>query len=200
MYWKDASGAGVAELLLQAEEDIYPSDWSRDGSVLAFNRYGSDTGWDIWALPMDGSSEPFPILQSEFAEVRPGFSPDGRWLVYNSNESGNMEVYVTQFPGPGGKWQVSTNGGREPKWSADGSEIFYLDASESLVTVPVSTDNTFRAGMPETLFEAELFPFVGRNRYVVTDDGQRFLMLSPIGGESVRPISVVLNWHAGLED
>ena len=200
MYWKDASGAGVAELLLQAEEDIYPSDWSRDGSVLAFNRYGSDTGWDIWALPMDGSSEPFPILQSEFAEVRPGFSPDGRWLVYNSNESGNMEVYVTQFPGPGGKWQVSTNGGREPRWSADGSEIFYLDASESLVTVPVSTDNTFRAGMPETLFEAELFPFVGRNRYLVTDDGQRFLMLSPVGGESVRPISVVLNWHAGLED
>jgi Tol biopolymer transport system component/predicted Ser/Thr protein kinase len=199
IFWKAASGAGTAELLLQAEEDIYPSDWSRDGSVVAFNRYGSDTGWDIWALPMDASSEPFPILQSEFAEVRPGFSPDGRWLVYNSNESGTMEVYVTQFPGPGGKWQVSTNGGREPKWSADGSEIFYLDASESLVTVPVSTGNTFRAGMPETLFDAELFPFVGRNRYLVTNDGQRFLMLSPIGGESIRPISVVLNWTAGLE-
>jgi len=109
-----------------------------------------------------------------------------------------MEVYVTQFPGPGGKWQVSTNGGREPRWSADGSEIFYLDASENLVTVPVSTGNTFRAGMPETLFEAGLFPFVGRNRYLVTDDGERFLMLSPISGESVRPISVVLNWNAGL--
>jgi len=199
LYWKDASGAGAAELLLQAEEGIYSSAWSRDGSVLAFSTYESDTRWDIWALPMDGSSEPFPILQSEFAEVRAGFSPDGRWLVYNSDESGTMEVYVTQFPGPSGKWQVSTNGGREPKWSADGSEIFYLDASQNLVTVPVSMGDTFRAGLPETLFDAGLFPFVGRNRYLVTDDGQRFLMLSPISGESVRPISVVLNWHAGLE-
>ena len=199
LYWKDASGAGSAELLLQAEEDIYPSDWSRDGSVLAFNRSASDTSWDIWALPMDGSSEPFPVLQSEFAEVRPGFSPDGRWLVYNSNESGDMEVYVTRFPGPGGKWQVSTSGGTEPHWSADGSEIFYLDATQNLVTVPVSTGDTFKAGLPETLFDAGLFPLTARNRYSVTDDGQRFLMLSPISGESVRPISVVLNWHAGLE-
>jgi Tol biopolymer transport system component/predicted Ser/Thr protein kinase len=199
LYWKDASGAGAAELLLQAEEDIYPSDWSRDGSVLAFNVRSTDTGWDIWALPMDGSGEPFPVLQSEFSEVRASFSPDRRWMVYNSNESGDMEIYVTQFPGPGGKWQVSTNGGTEPRWSADGSEIFYLDSSESLVTVPVSTGNTFKAGMPETLFDGGLFPYVGRNRYLVTDDGQRFLMLSPIGGESIRPISVVLNWNAGLE-
>jgi Tol biopolymer transport system component len=199
LYWKDASGAGAAELLLQAEEDIYPSDWSRDGSVLAFMRYEDETRWDIWALPMDGASEPFPVLQSEFAEVRPGFSPDGRWLVYNSNESGAMEVYVTQFPGPGGKWQVSTSGGREPRWSADGDEIFYLDATQNLVTVPVSTGDTFKAGMPETLFDAGLFPLTARNRYSVTDDGQRFLMLSPISGESIRPISVVLNWDAGLE-
>jgi Tol biopolymer transport system component len=199
IYSKAASGAGTAELLLQVEDAIYPNDWSRDGRFLAFNRRASDTGWDIWALPMDGSSEPFPILQSEFAEVRAGFSPDGRWLVYNCNESGDMEVYVTQFPGPGGKWQVSTNGGREPKWSADGSEIFYLDSSQNLVTVPVSAGDTFKAGMPETLFGAGLFPLVARNRYSVTDDGQRFLMLSPISGESIRPISVVLNWHAGLE-
>jgi hypothetical protein len=110
-----------------------------------------------------------------------------------------MEVYVTQFPGPGGKWQVSTSGGREPRWSADGDEIFYLDATQNLVTVPVSTGDTFKAGMPETLFDAGLFPLTARNRYSVTDDGQRFLMLSPISGESIRPISVVLNWDAGLE-
>jgi Tol biopolymer transport system component/predicted Ser/Thr protein kinase len=199
LYWKDASGAGKAELLLQVEEDIYPGDWSQDGDFIAFMRRGEGTGWDIWALPMDGSGEPFPVLQSEFAEVRPGFSPDARWLVYNSNESGDMEIYVTQFPGPGGKWQVSTNGGSEPQWSADGSEIFYLDPSENLVTVPVSTGDTFKAGLPETLFEAGLFPLVGRNRYLVTRDGQRFLTLTSISGESVRPISVALNWYAGLE-
>jgi len=148
---------------------------------------------------MDGSGEPFPVLQSEFAEVRASFSPDGRWMAYNSNESGDMEVYVTQFPGPGGKWQVSTDGGTEPRWSANGREIFYLDATQNLVTVPVSIGTTFKAGLPETLFDAGLFPVVARNRYLVTSDGQRFLMLSSISGESVRPISVVLNWHAGLE-
>jgi hypothetical protein len=120
-------------------------------------------------------------------------------LVYNSNESGNFEVYVTQFPGPGGKWQVSTSGGTEPRWSADGSEIFYLDSTQNLVSVPVSTGGTFKAGLPETLFDAGLFPLLIRNRFSVTDDGERFLLLSPITGESIRPISVVLNWHAGLE-
>ena len=199
MYWKDASGAGAAELLLTAEEDIYPSDWSRDGGVLAYASRGADTSWDIWALPMDGSGESFPVLQSEFAEVRPNFSPDGRWMAYNSNESGEMEVYVTQFPGPGGKWQVSTNGGTEPHWSANGREIFYLDATQNLVTVPVSTGATFKAGLPERLFDAGLFPLTTRNRYSVTQDGERFLLLSPITGESIRPISVVLNWQAGLE-
>jgi Tol biopolymer transport system component len=199
IFLKDASGAGAVEPLLELEKDIYPGNWSRDGKYVVFMMRGGETSWDIWALPMDGSGEAFAVMQSDFAEVRPYISPDGRWLLYNSNESGKMEVYVTQFPGPGGKWQVSTNGGTEALWSADGSEIFYLDASQNLMTVPVSTDGTFRAGMPERLFEAELFPWVGRNRYLVTDDGQRFLMLSPISGESVRPISVVLNWHADLE-
>ncbi|MBD3855235.1 MAG: hypothetical protein IFK92_01670 [Acidobacteria bacterium] len=94
---------------------------------------------------------------------------------------------------------MSTNGGTEPRWNADGSEIFYLDSTQNLVTVPVSIDETFKAGLPETLFDAALFPLVIRNRYSVTDDGERFLLLSPITGESIRPISVVLNWNAGLE-
>jgi Tol biopolymer transport system component len=197
LYSKDASGAGVAEVLLQAEDQIFPGDWSSDGTMLL---YGSRAGnWDIWALRMDGSSEPFPVLQSEFAEVRAGFSPDGRWIVYNSNESGQMEIYVTEFPGPGGKWQVSIDGGTEPRWSGDGSEIFYLDYSGRMVTVPVSTSPTFKAELPEVLFDAGLFPLITRNRYSVTDDGKRFLVLSPMSGESIRPISVVLNWHAGLK-
>jgi len=199
LYWKDASGAGEAELLLALEEDIYAGAWTRDGGVLTYGVRSADTSWDIWALPMDGAGEPFPVLQSEFAEVRTSFSPDGRWMAYNSNESGDMEVYVSRFPGPGGKWQVSTNGGTEPYWSADGREIFYLDATENLVTVPVSTGATFKAGLPETLFDAGLFPLMTRRRYLVTDDSERFLILSPIVGESIQPISVVLNWDAGLE-
>jgi len=199
LYWKDSSGAGAAEPLLALEQDIYGGDWTRDGGVLTYGVRSADTSWDIWALPMDGSGEPFPVLQSEFAEVRASFSPDGRWMAFESNESGDWEVYVIQFPGPGGKWQVSTNGGGEPRWSADGREIFYVDATQNLVTVPVSTGATFKAGLPETLFDAGLVPLVARNRFLVTDDGERFLMLSPISGESIRPISVVLNWTAGLE-
>jgi hypothetical protein len=94
---------------------------------------------------------------------------------------------------------VSTSGGEEPQWGADGSEILYLDPDGNMVTVPVEMSPAFKAGLPQTLFDAGLFQFIRRNRYSVTDDGERFLLLSPIRCDSVRPISVVLNWTAGLE-
>jgi Tol biopolymer transport system component len=199
LWVKDASGAGSADLLLSVGEDIFANDWTRDGRFLILMRRGGETDWDIWALPMDGSSEPFPVLQSQFAEVRARFSPDGKWFVYQSNESGDSEIYVRPFPGPGGQWQVSTNGGVEPRWSDDGREIFYLDATRNMVSVPVELGQTFEAGLPEILFEGRLFPVVQRNRYVASRDGQRFLTLSPMTGTAIPPTTVVLNWHAGLE-
>jgi Tol biopolymer transport system component len=199
LYIKEASGAGTEELLLSAGEDVFASDWSSDGRFIAFYQRSAENGWDVSVLPMDGSNEPIPVLQSQFAEVRPRFSRDGRWIAYNSNESGEFEIYVRQFPGPGGQWQVSTNGGVEPVWSADGKEVFYLDSNRAVVSVPVEVGETFRAGLPTILFDGRLYPVTQRGRYGVTRDGQRFLTLSPMTGASIPPVTVVLNWNAELE-
>jgi Tol biopolymer transport system component len=196
---KDASGAGAPEVIMTTEQNVFPGDITTDGKYLAYMANGSDTSWDIWAMALDGSSDPFPLLQSEFVEVRPSFSPDGRWIAYESSEAGQPEIYVRQFPGPSGQWQVSTDGGTDPRWSADGEEIFYIDSGGNLVSVPVETGETLRAGLPEPLFSPPLFPTIQRERYVVTRDGERFLVLSTPSGEAVRPTTVVLNWHAGLE-
>ena len=107
---------------------------------------------------------------------------------------------MRQFPGPGGRWQLSTDGGTEPQWSDDGSEIFYLDPGQHLVSVAVETGDTFRAGMPEVLFQARLYQRNQRNRYVVSADGQSFLMLSPMDTHSQPPTRIVLNWTASLEE
>ena len=98
--------------------------------------------------------------------------------------------------GPGGKWQVSPSGGEEPHWSADGTEIFYLDVAQNIVAVPVATTANFKAGVPEPLFEARFFPTLQRNRFDVTSDGQRFLTLSPMASQSNPPTTVVLNWNS----
>jgi Tol biopolymer transport system component len=196
IFIKEASGAGDSELLLEDEAVLMPADWSRDGSHIAFMKLDGDNGWDIWALPMDGSGDPFPVVQSQFFDARPSFSPDGRWIAYQSDESGRAEIYVRPFPGPGGKWQVSPNGGEEPHWSADGREIFYLDVAQNIVAVPVETSGNFRAGVPKELFEARLFPALQRNRFDVTSDGQRFLTLAPMESQSNPPTTVVLNWDS----
>ena len=200
LYLKDASGVGSAELLLEVEDGASPNSWSSDGKFLLYNTRGAETSWDIWALPMDGTAEAFPVLHSEFAEVRPNFSPDGQWFSYGSSESGRFEIYVRQFPGPGGQWQVSTDGGSESAWSADGREIIFIDAAGNLSVVEVETGATFTAGLPEVLFDPAVFPTLQRNRYLATSDGEQFLVLATMSGESIRPTTVVLNWSAGLED
>ena len=197
---KSASGTGATETLLTSETNIMSGDMAPDGKHLLYMTSGGETSWDIWALALDGSGETIPLLQSEFVEVRPSFSPDGKWFAYNSNESGKQEVYVRQFPGPGGQWQLSTDGGSEPMWSADGREIFYIDSGRNLVSVPVTTGDTLEAGLPEMLFDPPVFPVTQRERYVATRDGERFLMLSTTSGVSVRPTTVVLNWNLGLEN
>jgi Tol biopolymer transport system component len=199
LYIKDASGAGQAELLMTDPDQLHPGDWSRDGRYLAVMKLSSQSDWDIFALPMDGSGEAFPAIQTPFGELLPMLSPDGRWVTYMSDQSGRMEVYVQRFPEPGGKWQVSTAGGGEPVWSADGSEIFYIDAAQNLVSVKVTTGETFKAGLPEILFEARLVPALQRNRYAVSEDGQRFLLLLPLETQANPPMTVVQNWPVSLE-
>jgi len=157
-----------------------------------------DTGFDIYILPTFGDRKPFAFAKTSFNEFWPVFSPDGRFLAYQSNESGRNEIYVQTFPGPGGKWQVSTAGGAEAKWRGDGKEIQYRALDQNLMAVDVKTDGGFEAGVPKALFPARVQPGIARNRYVAASDGQRFLIVAPLKRESMTPTTVVLNWFAEL--
>ena len=195
---KDASGAGEEQPLLTADGYLVPCDWSRDGRFIVLMRQSAGTSWDIWTLPMGGPAGASPVVATPFLDGRSCFSPDGRWLAYESDESGRFEIYVRQFPGAGGRWQVSTAGGAEPWWSADGRTIFYLDGEENLVSVAVDAADAFTAALPEVLFEARLTPGIYRNRYLAAGDGERFLTLSPLESQARPPLTVVLNWDAAL--
>ena len=131
-------------------------DWSPDGRFVLY-RYNSiqaslpstsSTGWDIWALPLDGDRKPFPVVQTNFEERDGQFSPDGKWIAYQSNESGRFEIYVQPFPGPARKWgPISTNGGAQVRWRRDGKELFYIALDDRLMAVPIQLDkNSGRRG------------------------------------------------------
>ena len=157
-------------------------------------------------LPLSGKRKPFPFLQTEFSEEHPQFSPDGRWLAYTSNESGRPEIYVQSFPASSGKWEVSTHGGSHPRWRGDGKEIFYLDVHDKkLMAVTVKREaRTFEADVPVVLFDVHVGRsrpglFAGMYQYDITADGQRFLVNTLVEEPPVPPITVVLNWIAGLK-
>jgi hypothetical protein len=127
------------------------------------------------------------------------FSPDGRWLAYASNESGRYEVYVVRHPGPGGRWQVSTAGGNYPQWRADGKELFFEGADQSIMAVDVRASATFEAGVPRLLFRTTLVQPGGNGmRWTVSRDGQRFLIATPAGGPAAGHLIVATNWTAEL--
>ncbi len=127
------------------------------------------------------------------------FSPDGHFLAYVSDESGRREVYVQPYPGPGGKLTISTDGGQEPVWSADGRELFYRNGNQMLA-VAIRTEPTFSAGKPRLLFEGNYqLDAVGHPFYDVSPDGQRFLMVRPKGGGAPTQLYVVLNWGEELK-
>jgi len=201
IYVKDASGAGAVEQVVKSDVGISPVAWSRDGRWLMCDQRNKDNTRDVVAVPMTGDErgKVVPFVQSRFFDVRPSFSPDGRWVAYESWESGRAEIYVQPFPGPGGKWQISGEGGSEPRWSADGKEIFYLSAASKLTAVPVATSPTFSAGTPKPLFDVHLVQAVIRNRWYPAPDGQHFLMLEPENATQSRPMTVVLNWPEMLK-
>jgi Tol biopolymer transport system component len=142
-----------------------------------------------------------PFLQTPFNESAPRFSPDGRWLAYTSDETGRWEIYVQPYPGPGGKWQISADGGMEPVWNPNGRELFYR-SGRKMMAVEITTKTGFTAGKPRVLFEGEYLPTpLHFPNYDVSQDGQRFLMLKPIEQEAAAPtqINVVLNWFEELK-
>ena len=198
LYEKPADGEGQEKLLLHTDEQKVPCDFSRDGRYLVFQSRGKETGWDIWVLPASGDGKPFPFVKTRFPEVLPVISPDGRYLAYQSSESGRTEVYVQTFPAPGGKWQISTAGGGEPRWRSDGKELYYRALDQKLMTVPIEEEPKFAAGVPKALFLGRFETGVTRNRYLPSPDGSRFLAVGTLGRESITPTTVALNWFAEL--
>ncbi len=201
LFIKNASGIGEPEqLVADPESGLYVSSWSADGRYIAFLKLHPEAGWDAWALRMDEPGEPFPIATSPFIDVRPRLSPNASWVAYQSNESGRSEIYAQEFPDARGKWQISTAGGAEPVWSADGGEIFYLDSASNIVSVAVTAGDSFKAAIPEILFQPRLVDVIQRSRHEVTHDGQRFLLLTPADIRTTPPMTVVYNWAATLAD
>ena len=200
LFRKSADGSGSAERLTRSEYGQQPFSWSPDGKSLVFHQsLDPETGWDVWVLSMEGDLEPEPFLKTSSNEFQPALSPDGRWLAYVSNESGSDEIYVTSFPEPGGKWRISSEGGREPAWNPSGGELFYRD-DERMMAVEIMTQPEFRPGKPQVLFEGpyDMAPPYGRN-YDVTSDGERFLTTMPSEPDGApTQIHVVLNWHQEL--
>jgi Tol biopolymer transport system component len=200
IFWQLADGSGGLERLTTSEYLHAPMSWSPDGQLLAFHEVNPTTQRDIWVLRM-GDRKPQPFLRTQFDEAVPRFSPDGHWLAYMSNESGRYEIYVQPYPGPGGKWQISTDGGTESAWNRNGRELFYRSGNK-MMAVDVTTHPSLSVGKPRMLFEGRYAqpPFPATN-YDVSPDGQRFLMLKPIEAAQAAPtqINVVLNWFEELK-
>ena len=200
IYRKSAGGAEKEELVsnaVQMNDDGI--DWSSDGKNVIYETTNEKGGLDLWVLPMTGDSKPYPLLQSEFAESLGRFSPDSRYFAYVSSESGRPEVYVQSFPPSGGKWQVSTGGGGQPRWRRDGKELFYISADKRLMAVSVQLDGTFEQGQPNPLFLTQVSSYLSPDRYDVSADGQRFLINSPVEETGSSPINVILNWASTLK-
>jgi serine/threonine protein kinase/Tol biopolymer transport system component len=224
VFWQLADGSGGLERLTTSESFQVPMSWSPDGQLLAFFEINPTTGYDIWVLrmgdPSPGSGQvpsagsgqvpsgtsgqvrkAQPFLRTPFNEGAARFSPDGRWLAYVSDESGRFEIYVQPYPGPGGKWQISTEGGTEPVWNRNGRELFYRSGGK-MMAVDITTQPGFAAGKPRMLFEGQYQPtLITFPNYDVSPDGQRFLMLKPSEAREAAPtqINVVLNWFEELK-
>jgi eukaryotic-like serine/threonine-protein kinase len=200
LFWQPADGSGKAERLTTNEHSQVPNSWSPDGQVLAFTEVTPATGRDVWTLRLS-DRKPQVFLQTQFNEGAPMFSPDGRWLAYGSDESGRPEIYVQPYPGPGGKWQISADGGTEPAWNHNGRELFYRQGNK-LMAVDVTTQPTFSPGKPRMLFEGQYAPSttLSSRNYDVSPDGQRFLMVKTVEQEqTTAQINVVVNWFEELK-
>jgi Tol biopolymer transport system component len=197
-YQKASSGAGSEEIFFGSQENKQPFDWSWDGRFISYITYGDPrTRSDVWVLPLFGDRKPIPLLQTEFDELYPYFSPDGRWIAYVSDESRQREVYVRPFSRQSrdGKWQISTNGGTRPRWRRDGKELFYLSNDNKIMAAEINAKgSTLEVGAIRSLFETHPNP-VAVN-YDVSGDGQRFIVDSLVEDQTSPSITLVVNWMA----
>ena len=199
VFWKAVDGTGEVEALLTEQHTQWPTSWSPDGELLVFAEDNPQTGWDIGILSLQREARRSAFLATKFNEFSAKFSPDGSWLAHVSDESGQDEVYVRPYPGPGPRFLISSDGGQEPVWSPDGRELYYRNGDQVLA-VAITTEPAFRPGRPELLFEAryEKSPVPAVN-YDISPDGKRFLMVKERPGTTRVHFNVVLNWFEELK-
>jgi len=202
LFEKRASGTGDEAPLAASSLFKYAEDWSRDGRYIVYvnAREMNAESHDLWALPLFGDRKPFPIVQSAFLKDEPHFSFDGKWLAYDSNESGTWQIYVVSFPAADRKRQISTKGGAAPRWRSDGRELYYLALDGTLMAVDMKAGAEIEPGAPRALFGTGLAVVGNSDQYDATADGKRFLVLKPVSDTAPAPITVVLNWTALLNE
>ena len=200
IFRKRTDGSGTEELVLAARDSVMmnPYSISPDGRFIAYHDQAAEG--DIWLLPLDGSSEPAPFFKSTSLEGDPMFSPDGRWISYDADDSGDWEVYVRPFPGPGGKWQISAEGGEFARWSADGTKIFYRNRDGGIWRVDVDgTGESFQAGRPVKVLD---LPPEYLGDWDINPAGTRFLVIQQGGASGAggpNTVKFAFNWFGELE-
>jgi serine/threonine protein kinase len=207
-YEKSAGGGGKEDPVLTEETqlaagiespNLVPSDWSPDGRYVIASVPDKTTGDDLWLVPFGNDRKPVKFLGAPSDQMHGNFSPDGRFVAYTSNESGRFQAYVQTFPLTDRKWQVSTDGGYEPRWRGDGREIYYLSDDRKLMAVSVGAGPSF--DVPKVLFQTRVAEGVTsrRTHYVPSRDGRRFLINTQTSDSPPNPITVVFNWQTELK-
>jgi serine/threonine protein kinase len=193
-----SNAAGTEKPLFVADKLKRPTDWSPDGKNLFFTQ--TPVGFGVWLLPLSGEIQPQPFLPPVITASEAQFSPDGHWVAYGAQESGRTEVYVTQFPGPKGKWQISTNGGRGPRWRRDGKAIFYWATDHTMMEAQVEMSGSqLQVNAVRPLFKVSMpIDPAGATPYDVTADGQRFIVNTSNTLED-QPLTLVINWTSRLK-
>ena len=185
---RNVDGTGGEQIVWTGAAHTHVDSWSPDGKFLALSMIEQGATFDILTIPLQGDHKPQPFLSGPYTEMQAAFSPDGRWIAYSSNESGRLEVYVRAWPGPGGKTQISTEGGLLPQWTRGGRELCYRSGAK-VMSVPIETGAGLRAGAPKALFEGRY-----ETEYAVMPDGQRFAMIAQPEAADANEMVVTVNW------
>jgi Tol biopolymer transport system component len=198
---RDLDGAAPPRLLISDDTVKLLGDWSPSGAEFVYTRIDGTAGFDLWSARVeDGTAR--PLLATPANEMHARISPDGKWLAYASDESGALEVYVQRYPELGEKRQVSIGGGGQPQWRSDQRELFYLSADRAVSAVEVETGAGIAFGTPHPLFRASVAgnPADARDLYVAAADGSKFLLEGPAEKAADRPITVIVDWTAGIAE
>jgi Tol biopolymer transport system component len=195
IFVKDLAGMGEESVLakLPSSSNSGLTDWSADGRYILYSTFDAKNGWDLGVIPTSGEAVPRVVIATAASERAGRFSPNSRWIVYDSTESGRRELWIEPFPTTGNRWQLNTNCGAGPQWSPDGKELFYTASDGTIMVSPFSGGAPPEAGPAKPLFPT---PQRAGGNFKMSADGQRFLLNVPPDASDVTPITVIVNWRA----